>query len=343
MICTPLPDAFTPCENLLERFWLRIAVWFVSSIGILSNLSVVVYNIVFSLLYYYKNDDINVNTFLITNLATADSLMSIYLLFIAVKDLTSRHNFDHSALTWQRSINCNLAGFLSVISSLASAFTLSFITFERFYAIKNCTDLNKRITIRSAIKAISVIWTLSLIVACLPLFDVNRYSTYAICLPFDTSKLQDKVYIVVLNSLLVTCFFFICLCYVLIFVNTIILERRASVTSCANELQIKLRSAEDQRLAWNITLLVMVNIICWGPVVGLCGYSLLTTSRIDRDHMKILAIFVIPFNSLINPFLYCISRRSFRMHVRSRFIRYKFKRNIAGSTASARTQKTNSI
>lgn len=42
--------------------------------------------------------DVNVPSFLLANLATADSLMSIYLLFIVVKDSTSRSNFGKAKI-----------------------------------------------------------------------------------------------------------------------------------------------------------------------------------------------------------------------------------------------------
>ena len=80
-------------ENLLDGWWLRSSVWFISLMGILSNLMVVAFNILYLLNYYYSNVDIHVPAFLLTNLAIADSLMAIYLLFIAIKDNTSRSNF----------------------------------------------------------------------------------------------------------------------------------------------------------------------------------------------------------------------------------------------------------
>ena len=335
--CSPMPDVLTPCENLLEDWWLRTAVWLVSTMGILSNICVIAYNVMYGILHYLNKSDINVSTFLLTNLAAADSLMSVYLLFIAVKDSDSRNSFGQSALNWQNSFGCNLAGFLSIFSSVSSALCLVFITFERYYSIKNSIDLNKRLKFRSAVFVIISIWLFSFCTAMLPLFGINSYSEYAICLPFDTKEMRYKVYIIVLNCLLVTCFFFICILYGLLFVNTIILEKNSILGGCNNEVQIRLRTAEDQKLARNITLLVMLNTICWGPVVFLCAKSLIKNKPIDRINMKILAVFVIPFNSLINPFLYCISRRSFRMYVRANFFRSKFRRNFSNSSARSTT------
>ena len=141
--CVPQPDAFTPCEDLLEGWPLRILVWTLSLLGTLSNITVILYKLLTSLKHYYINVQIDTPSFLLTNLALADSLMSTYLLFIALKDATSRTNFGQSALTWQRSIFCNMAGFLAIVSYVSSSLCLSFITFERYYAIKNSINLNK--------------------------------------------------------------------------------------------------------------------------------------------------------------------------------------------------------
>ena len=143
MTCSPQPDAFTPCEDFLEGWLLRVLVWTLSVLGTLSNLCVIVYKILANVEFYYINVAIDVPSFLLTNLAVADLLMSIYLLFIAVKDATSRNTFGQSALTWQRSFSCNLAGFLSIVSYVSSSLCLAFITFERYYAIKYAINVNK--------------------------------------------------------------------------------------------------------------------------------------------------------------------------------------------------------
>lgn len=215
--CSPLPDAFMPCENLLEDFWLRLSVWIISFVGLIANFSVILYNFGNSCLYYTSTHDLNVPTYLMTNLAVADSLMSLYLAFIAVKDMQSRDKFGQSALEWQKSFGCPVAGFMGVVSSLTSALCLAFITFERwlleikkncqriiiyikdflyfrYYSIKNSTDFNKRISSNSAILVSLIIWILSLILAAMPLvhLNLNSYDSYALCLPFDTRHLGKQ-------------------------------------------------------------------------------------------------------------------------------------------------------
>lgn len=78
--CTPLPDAFNPCEDIMGNNWLRVFVWFVLIAALIGNFSV------FIILFSGKLP-ITVSKFLMCNLAFADFLMGVYLLLIAVFDL----------------------------------------------------------------------------------------------------------------------------------------------------------------------------------------------------------------------------------------------------------------
>lgn len=320
--CSPMPDALTPCENLLEDLWLRIGVWLVSILGILSNFCVVIYNSISSFHFYRCHNNQFIPTFLLSNLAIADSLMSWYLFLLAYKDATSRHKFGQSALEWQASFTCNFAGFLSIVSSVASAFCLSLITFDRYYAIRNSFD-SKRIGLRTAIFWIILIWVASIFIALLPLFQMNSYSAYSICLPLQSKNTNNVIYIIFLNFLLIFCLLLISFLYASIFIDTLKIERRSSFSSCSSELQLKMRYVQEKKLARNIFLLVIVNFFCWGPLVFLSSYSLLTKRPVNRDYFKILAVFIIPFNSLLNPYLYCFSRRNFRIFLKNEISRKK--------------------
>jgi Leucine-rich repeat (LRR) protein len=179
--CSLEPDPFQPCENLLsEDVWISIVVWAISLMGIFCNLCVIIHNFVYIIFDYQLNNRVKVSTYLLSNLAIADLLMSIYLLFIAVEDAESRHNFFRSALVWQRSFRCNLAGFFGIASSISSALCLVFITFERYYSLKNSLYYYKRVSIKIAIIFTLIIWIISFIVASLPLFKINSYSAYAV-------------------------------------------------------------------------------------------------------------------------------------------------------------------
>lgn len=75
---------------------------------------------------------LQVHSFLITNLAVSDFFMGFYLLIIAGVDTHYRGVYSVHDEEWRSSTLCNLAGFLSTLSSELSVFTLTVITLESF-------------------------------------------------------------------------------------------------------------------------------------------------------------------------------------------------------------------
>jgi hypothetical protein len=159
---------------------------------------------------------------------------------------------------------------------------LAFITFERYYVIKNSLNFNKRIKFKHAFVGTIIIWIIALVEASLPLFNLNSYSAYAICLPFDTRNKIFHAYAISLEMLLIICLFFICTFYLLIILNNVVMERRMSLNTCNDNNQLRKREAEDQKMAKKISILILANIICWGPVVYLCTHSLANINIMNR-------------------------------------------------------------
>lgn len=58
--------------------------------------------------------------------------------------------FENHAIYWQTGPGCLFAGFLGVLSSELSVFTLVVITIERFYAISHAMQLRKRVRLGHA-------------------------------------------------------------------------------------------------------------------------------------------------------------------------------------------------
>ena len=67
--------------------------------------------------------------------------------FLAVVDAATLGEFRKFAISWQFSRGCQMAGFLGVLSSELSVYTLAVITMERHYAITHAMHLNKVSTV----------------------------------------------------------------------------------------------------------------------------------------------------------------------------------------------------
>lgn len=101
VICTPEPDAFNPCEDVMGNILLRISVWIVVSAAIVGNLSVMV-------VLMSSRFKMTVSKFLMCNLAFADFCMGVYLLMIAVVDARTIGVYFNHAIEWQHGTSsCN--------------------------------------------------------------------------------------------------------------------------------------------------------------------------------------------------------------------------------------------
>ena len=126
--CYPRYHVFTPCEDLLGSWALRVLVWAVVILALSGNAAVL-----FVMVASKKTMD--TPQFLISNLAFADLLLGVYLTFISVVDLQTHgsRSFYLTAVAWQMGAGCKTAGFLAIFSTELSVYLLVIITFERLY------------------------------------------------------------------------------------------------------------------------------------------------------------------------------------------------------------------
>lgn len=132
--CTPAPDAFNPCENVLGSNFLPVISWIVSTLAIFGNFFVI---LVLSVVTFDKScsrnhNHLSVQKFLVLNLAIADICMGLYLFIISAMDARSSGEYYKFGVEWQKGIGCKVCGFLAIFSSQLSVYTLSVISFERW-------------------------------------------------------------------------------------------------------------------------------------------------------------------------------------------------------------------
>lgn len=290
--CVPHPDAFNPCEDVMSSRALRISAWFVITFALLGNLVVLTVTVCSSF-------NMTVHKFLMCNLSSADFLLSCYLLFLSVIDITTIGVYFTKAIPWQYGGGCQMAGFLAVFASNLSVSTLVVITIERWYAITHAIDLTKRLTLKQSLIIMLCFWIYSLLIATLPLVGVSSYSITSICLPMKADSIIDKAYISVLLIFHSCGFVIICCCYADMYRQV----RGNRNTAGRNE---------DANIAKKMAALVFTDFVCLFPIAlfGLtatAGKPLITVTD-----SKILLVFFFPFNSCCNPFLYAIVTKQFR-------------------------------
>ncbi|XP_076663189.1 G-protein coupled receptor rickets isoform X2 [Andrena cerasifolii] len=288
--CLPQPGPFLPCQDLFDWWTLRCGVWVVFLLALLGN-GTVVFVLIFS------RSKMDVPRFLVCNLAAADFFMGIYLGLLAVVDASTLGEFRMYAIPWQTSAGCQLAGFLGVLSSELSVYTLAVITLERNYAITHAMHLNKRLSLKHAGYIMTVGWCFALAMATLPLVGVSDYRKFAICLPFETNGNAALTYVLFLMLINGVAFLILMGCYLKMYCAI-----RGSQAWNSN----------DSRIAKRMALLVFTDFLCWSPIAFFSLTATFGLQLVSLEQAKVFAVFVLPLNSCCNPFLYAILTKQFK-------------------------------
>ncbi|KAM4625938.1 lutropin-choriogonadotropic hormone receptor-like [Polymixia lowei] len=292
--CSPQPDAFNPCEDVMSQGFLRVSVWVVSLLAILANL------LVMSILLT-SHHKLSITRFLISNLAFADFCMGIYLLLIASVDLYTRSQYYHHAIAWQTGAGCNLAGALSIFACELSVYTLTAITLQRWHAIFFAMRPERKLRLRHAAVLMLIGWLLCVALALLPLAGVSSYQRVSICLPMDTETTAAQVYVVSVLMLNVLAFIVVCVCYLHIY--------------CMVHNPQHQSSRHDASMAKRMAVLIFTNLLCMAPISFYGLSATLHRPLITVTDSKVLLVLFYPLNSCAHPFLYALLTRAFHQDV----------------------------
>ena len=294
--CTPPPDPFHPCYDIIDIIYMRIVIWLIITVAVCGNVLVMIV-LIFSMV---KKRTATVPQILITNLAAADFCLAVYLIFLGAADLDTAGQYEDVAFNWERGAACKTAGFFAVFSSVASICLLALITFERMTTIAFSYTGKRFMTIPKTVVALVFVWLVAFIFGILPAVGVSSYGKVCICLPIDASTSWDKGYIISLLIFTGTVCFFILICYVVLFIRV---KKTTSSLSGRQEL----------RIAFKMSALVLTDFLIWTPiaVIGLTGV-LRGESLIGLQASKYILIFIFPINCWVNPLLYSILQNGFR-------------------------------
>ncbi|XP_073905758.1 follicle-stimulating hormone receptor isoform X2 [Castor canadensis] len=289
--CSPKPDAFNPCEDIMGYNILRVLIWFISILAITGNILV----LVILTTSQYK---LTVPRFLMCNLAFADLCIGIYLLLIASVDIHTKSQYHNYAIDWQTGAGCDAAGFFTVFASELSVYTLTAITLERWHTITHAMQLECKVQLRHAASVMVMGWIFAFAAALFPIFGISSYMKVSICLPMDIDRPLSQLYVMALLVLNVLAFVVICCCYTHIYVTV----RNPNIVS----------SSSDTKIAKRMATLIFTDFLCMAPISFFAISASLKVPLITVSKAKILLVLFYPINSCANPFLYAIFTKSFR-------------------------------
>ncbi|XP_065487903.1 lutropin-choriogonadotropic hormone receptor [Caloenas nicobarica] len=291
LTCTPEPDAFNPCEDILGYSFLRVLIWFINILAIAGNFTVLLVLIT----SHYK---LTVPRFLMCNLSFADFCMGLYLLLIASVDAQTSGQYYNHAIDWQTGSGCSTAGFFTVFASELSVYTLTVITIERWHTITYAMQLDRKLRLRHAVPIMLGGWVFSIFIAALPLLGVSSYMKVSICLPMDIETNISQAYILLILVLNVVAFIVICACYIKIYI--------------AVQNPELVAANKDTKVAKRMAILIFTDFTCMAPISFFAISAAFKVPLITVTNSKILLVLFYPVNSCANPFLYAIFTKAFR-------------------------------
>uniref|UniRef100_A0A8C6IJ67 Follicle-stimulating hormone receptor n=1 Tax=Mus spicilegus TaxID=10103 RepID=A0A8C6IJ67_MUSSI len=289
--CSPKPDAFNPCEDIMGYNILRVLIWFISILAITGNTTV----LVVLTTSQYK---LTVPRFLMCNLAFADLCIGIYLLLIASVDIHTKSQYHNYAIDWQTGAGCDAAGFFTVFASELSVYTLAAITLERWHTITHAMQLECKVQLCHAASIMVLGWAFAFAAALFPIFGISSYMKVSICLPMDIDSPLSQLYVMALLVLNALAFVVICGCYTHIYLTV----RNPNIVS----------SSRDTKIAKRMATLIFTDFLCMAPILFFAISASLKVPLITVSKAKILLVLFYPINSCANPFLYAIFTKNFR-------------------------------
>ena len=299
--CIAPTDQLSSCEDLLKNRVLRVAIWMLGFSAFIGNMFVIIWR--------YKSKEREpskkLQTFLILNLALADFLMGLYMLIIASADMYFRDVYMIHAEKWQASTLCQIAGFLSVLSSESSVFLLTLITTDRFLGVVFPFS-RFRLHTKSSRVAVVIVWLIAFMLSLLPVtlqdvFGDRFYGRSSVCLalPLTHERTPGWEYsVIVFLGLNFMLFIIIFICYFIMYM---------AIKRASRQCTRKRESLEEIKMATKMAIIVGTDFCCWMPIIIMGLLSLSTSVTIPHEMYAWAAVFILPVNSSANPYLYTIS------------------------------------
>ena len=290
--CTAPQNEISSCEDLLRSGLYRAFLWFVCVASIVGNVGCFIFRNVI-----LKSQPASGFNVFVSNLSVADCLMGVYLAFIGTADQVYRGSYYRYEDAWTSSAPCSASGFVSLLSNEVSAFTICLITLDRFIVLRFPFSA-LRFEQRSALFACLMAWVLGLCLASVPLLVPHWqfYSHTGICIPLPVTRQrfggQEYSFgvIIVFNFIL----------FLVIAVGQGFIYHSVRMNAMTINTTKKLR---ELTIARRLITVAVSDFLCWFPI-GLLGILVSVGVPVPGEVNVAMAIFVLPLNSALNPFLY---------------------------------------
>jgi hypothetical protein len=307
-LCCPdvLPDDFkernclaprselSSCQDLLRAESYRVFLWLICVCALTGNVFCLAFR--FVLQRTAKKSAFNM---FVSSLCVSDFLMGVYIGIIGIADVTFQGRYARYEQTWLHSAACKAAGFLSLLSCEVSSLIILLITLDRFLVLRFPFS-RVRFGKTTAATACLVTWLLGFLLAAVPLLPVTShwqfYSQTGICIPLPVTRQEYEGRYYATGVLIIFNF----VLFLLIAVGQTFIYWSVQKNAMTADTT---RKTQDATVARRLITVAVTDFLCWFPI-GLCGLLALAGVPIPGEVSVAMAIFVLPLNSALNPFLY---------------------------------------
>ena len=306
--CEPQPDEFSSCTHLIASRTMHLFIWGMGILSFLGNLIILQQRI--------KHERETTVSVMVQHLAFSDMLMGAYLLMIAGADTWYKNVFIFNTDAWRNHPVCKVAGFLYQTSAEMSLLILVILVCDRMYSMLPGCNAHG-MSLKSARGFAALGWTASAVVGILPYLefeyfkDANRAET-AICIMFNLTygkRIKPWEYFVCIYIL------YNLFCVVLMGTGYSLIGKwirrglevwndmlTEDMTDEEKEAELQYRRNEVI-ISKRLFLVVATNVVIWLPVIMITSFAMLDV-YIDPTTSAWVTIFVVPLNSVLNPFLF---------------------------------------
>ncbi|KAL8616454.1 hypothetical protein ACOMHN_041057 [Nucella lapillus] len=296
--CRAPSDEIASCDNLLHSDIYRGVLSCLASLAVLGNLLALISRVILQTV----SNGFDVFTVM---LCMSDFLMGVYLIIIGVADKYYMGTYLWQDVSWKSSMVCQAAGFLCLLSSEVSALLVCLITVDRFLVIHfpfSHIHFHKK----SALSVSCLVWGVGVILATIHLLPPTShwrfYSQNSICIPLlitgSDFLCHDYSFglFVIFNVVL----------FLVITVGQLCIYWSVHVQQSSIHSQ-STQTNTELRLAQRLFTVASSDFLCWFPI-GLLGLLASTGLSISSEVNVAMAVFILPLNSAMNPFLYTINK-----------------------------------
>ena len=296
--CLAPSDEISSCDALLRSDLYRVCLAVFATLATVGNVLSLALRV-----FVLKGKQSGYTVF-VTHLCVSDFMMGVYLVIIGGADRIYLDTYLWEDMGWRNSATCKMAGFLSLLSSEISASIICLVTVDRFLVVRFPFS-RLRFQRSSAQLCCLVLWTMGTVLAAVPLLPATSswhfYSQTSICIPLPVTR-QDFpghdyafAVMIIFNFVL----------FLLIAVGQLVVYTAVRSQSMAEQDSSNRRS-KDLDVARRLFAVVLSDFLCWFPI-GLLGVLAARDTPISGEVNVGMAIFVLPLNSALNPFLYSLN------------------------------------